>query len=131
MQPLWKASSAILNTLVEGLGEFESRKFDSAPGTYLPLSVEQIGPHRYSLAHYVEQNGDLCADPDMEFVLAHGRWYPAACQQWGHYSRVLETNGAGEITGHRPGTYRDLRSFARLFLTNIREQQGIKPRKAA
>lgn len=55
----------------------DHRKSKSAP--YMDLIVERVPHHdydagnekgiAYSLAHYFEQNGDLCKDPDMVVIL--------------------------------------------------------------
>ena len=126
LQPLSKKDSAILDLLTAGLTDFNARKYDNAPGTFMAASVEHIGPNRYSVAHYFEQNGDLVADPDLEFLSVDGKWYPAACQQGARYSVAVETDGAGTITGVRPRTYRSLRDLARLLLPNIKRQQGLR-----
>lgn len=34
---------------------------------YMKLYFEKLDHNRFALAHYFEQNGDLVADPDMEF----------------------------------------------------------------
>lgn len=102
------------------------RKLDNAPDTYMPLTVERIGPRTYSLAHYFEQNGDLVPDPDMVFYLTEtGEWLPVSCQfATGRVSTALEIDPyLGTITGIRPRTYNDLRRFATTFLRNIKEQQ--------
>lgn len=48
---------------------------------YMPVIVEKVGHlHGYgeiiSIAHYGQQNGDPMADPDMEFVIIGGDYYP-------------------------------------------------------
>ena len=129
MRPLSKEASRVLNHLVDGLDRVgDSRRFDNSNGTYLAACVEHIGPNRFSVAHYVEQGGDLLADPDIEFVRWEGIWFPAAITQApvGKYVRVLETDGDGKPTGLRPRGYQDLLSFASLLLRNIKEQQGLR-----
>ena len=39
----------------------------SAGESFMPLVIENNGGDRISITHYFEQNGDLCADPDMIF----------------------------------------------------------------
>lgn len=138
MKPLNQTHSRLLDHLTEGLrdpgaaGEDpSSRKFDNAPGAYMAVHVERIGAARYSVAHYFESNGDLVADPDMEFVKQDGKWYPAACQTQFGYTKALEVDAYHEgITGVYRRAYADLRSFANLLLKNIKAQQDIKlPRK--
>lgn len=125
MQPLSTKHAAIMDALTFGMGgENTHRKIDNHPGTYMAVVVEKIGPCRYSVAHYYEQNGDLVADPDVEFVRQNVGWYPVAITQWCGYRRVAETNEDGRIVSYNRRGYRDLRSFAGTFLTNIRAQQG-------
>ncbi|MCH9682854.1 MAG: hypothetical protein K0V04_15565 [Deltaproteobacteria bacterium] len=86
--------------------------------------VEKIGPRRYSIAHYFEQHGDLVPDPDLEFVRQDGEWFPAAATMAiGSYTRAVETDQDGKITGVRRRAYAGLRSFAGTLLTNIKAQQ--------
>lgn len=128
MRALSKASAAVLETLTEGLdSDTTHRKIDNTGSTYMPVSVDRLGADRFSVAHNFEQNGDLVSDPDMEFVCVDGAWYPATCQMaTGTYSVALEMNPDGTISGVRRRTYADLRSFATMWMRNIREQQGLK-----
>lgn len=125
MQPLSNKHAAILRLLTAGLsGDGPSRKIDNHPGTYMAVVVEKVGPCRYSVAHYYEQNGDLVPDPDVEIICQNGRWYPVAITQWCGYRRVAETDAEGWIVTVNRHAYRDLRRFAGTFLTNIKAQQG-------
>lgn len=134
MTPLNAATAKILDTLTQGLGnpyegEVSHKKLDNAKGTYMAVSVERLSPNRYSVSHYFEQNGDLVPDPDMEFFRApEGGWYPVSIQHaTGHYARALELDeGERKPVRWYPGVYQDLRSFATMFLRNVREQQGLK-----
>lgn len=102
MRPLNQARSRILETLTRGLNDEQNhRRIDNAPGSFMAVVVEKIGPARYSVAHYYKQNGDLVADPDLEFVVQDGR-----------------------IVTYKRKAYADLRSFAGTLLTNIKRQQG-------
>ena len=47
---------------------------------YMPLTIERHGA-QVIVTHYFSQNGDLIADPDMEFeVIAEHVWSPVAIQ---------------------------------------------------
>ena len=35
----------------------------------MPLTIEVIDEHRIAMSHYYELNGDMMADPDMEFII--------------------------------------------------------------
>ena len=124
MRPLSKKHARILKDLTSGLDESGCRRIDNAEGIFLAVVVERIGPNRFSIAHYYEQNGDLVPDPDFEFVTRNGEWFPAAVTHaWGS-RRCLKVDDNGRITGLYRLEYVDLREFARVLLTNIKKQQG-------
>ena len=131
-----KTDAASLNALVEGLAdptscdEPSSRTVDNSEGGFMALHVERIGTRMYSLAHYFRQNGDMMRDPDVVlFKDAHGRWFPATFQQDGGgvpvYTVALEFSDE-RITGVYRRRYRELRDFMRVWLRNLRVQQGIR-----
>ncbi len=126
MRALGKKHAAIMDTLTAGLDDDRRcrRKIDNRKGTYMPVVIEKVGPRRYSVAHYYEQNGDLVPDPDLEFVKNDGKWYPVAITQWCGYRSAAETDENGQIVAHSPQIYRDILEFARIMLVNIKEQQG-------
>lgn len=81
-----KASTDLMLALIDLLGEKDSIKIDNnKPGSgIMALCMEKrntiVHPTWpdcpamiYSLAHYYEQNGDLMADPLMEFIVVDGR----------------------------------------------------------
>ncbi len=127
--------AATLDALVEGLAdptasdESSSRKLGKDEGGMMPLSIERIGPRMYSLAHYYKQNGDMMRDPDVElFRDEHGRWFPVTFRQDGGmpvYTVALEVDAAGIVGVHRR-RYASQRDFMRLWLRNLRAQQGIR-----
>lgn len=124
MRPLGKRHAAILDTLTAGLtDEHPSRTIDNAPGAFMAAVIEKIGPARFSVAHYFKQNGDLVADPDVEFVRQDGAWFPVAITQIGSYTRPVETDHHGRIVAYQRRGYADLRSYAGLLLSNIKAQQ--------
>jgi hypothetical protein len=133
MRPLSKRHAAILDKLTTGLDdEHPHRKIDNAPGAFMAAVIEKIAPERFSVAHYFEQNGDLVADPDLEFVRQDGGWFPVAITQLTGYHRVAETSDDGRIVAYNRARYADLRSFAGLLLGNIKAQQrDLTPKPAA
>ena len=62
----FRALTAIAPEIVSG--ESSYIRF-SAGEAYMPLTVERLRGNRISVSHHYEQNGDLMADPDMEFVM--------------------------------------------------------------
>ena len=134
MRPLTKPHAAILDALTAGLSDdCCHKKLDNAPGSFLPAVIEKIGPERFSVTHYVKENGDLVPDPDMEFVRQDGGWYPVALtQMFGLFTLAATTDEHGRIVSCKRAAYDDLRRFAGTFLTNVKVQQGIEvatPRK--
>jgi hypothetical protein len=89
---------------------------------YMPLCIEKHGK-TVTVTHYYEQNGDLIADPDMEFVDLGGKdWMPVAIQHsTGHYLRVaaLGENGHWKFNLAKA---EDLMSFARMWARNLLDQ---------
>jgi len=128
---LSKPRAKFLDKITEGLthpahGDGSARKFNNAPDTFMPLSVERLGENHYSVGHYFEQNGDLVPDPDLEFVRdSSGRWsVVAATMATGHYTRVAEFDDNG-VTGFRPRALASVRPLANLLLDNAKRQQGL------
>ncbi len=125
MRVLSKTSAALLDAVTANLNIGQSRKIDNAPGTYMALHVDRVGPKTYSLAHYFQQNGDLVCDPDGVFVLTPNGWLPVALQLCtGHYTRALELGEDDQPTGVRPKALAELHEFAAMWLKNIASQQG-------
>ena len=101
---------------------------------FIDLVVEVIAPDQVSVAHYYEQNGDLCQDPKIVFFVSpvDGEWYPI---EWttpafmmfgkvqGGYERVVwfdEDNP--RKYKYKPRAQRDLAIFANKWAKNIRMQ---------
>ncbi len=125
MKPLSKRHAAIMDALAEGMTDGEShRRIDRAAGSFMAVVVEKIGPARWSVAHYYEQNGDLVPDPDLELVRQGGGWFPVAITQWCGYRCAARTDEDGRIVAYDRRAYADLRRFAGTLLTNIKRQQG-------
>ena len=92
---------------------------------YMPLVVESFcdGDNRrmVSVAHYFEQNGDLCQDPEIVFWVQNGYLFPVeetmACLG---YRRLVEWRD-GKLFLNRAGQA-DVASFANIWSTNLRQQ---------
>lgn len=112
MKVLDKEAEAIFRKLLEILGEEEEReylKIDNSNGVYMPLSIQKLDNNRVALAHYGKQNGDLMADPDMEFEIGEDYIKPLTYQN--DYMGYFTDN---------PDT-----EFANMWLRNIKEQQKL------
>ena len=130
MKPLNRTATILLDTLTAEIELDDGhRRIDRAPGSYMPLVVEQIGPRMYSLAHYGEQNGDLMRDPEMTFWKdPAGRWFP--CSYRNDYVGVDFEHvrfADGLPVRYSPRGYRDAARFAVTWLKNIRSQQNLTP----
>jgi hypothetical protein len=127
MRPLGQRHAAILDTLIAGLSDDRRhRKIDNAPGAFQPAVIEKIGPERFSVAHYFVERGDLVADPDLEFVRQDGAWFPVEVKQVLGYTLAAKTDEQGRIVSFDRRAYADLRTFAGVLLTNIKDQQGLQ-----
>ncbi len=133
-RPMSKSDAATLDVLVEGLAEptaseASSRTLGKDEDGVMALSVERVGPRKYSLAHYYKQNGDMMRDPDVVlFRDERGRWFPVSFRQDGGmpvYTVALEMDATG-IVGMYRRRYATVRDFVRLWLRNLRAQHGIK-----
>jgi len=100
---------------------------------YMPLSIEAIGASAagnrlISICHYGEQNGDLMRDPDMVFELyIHGdisAAEPLSFQNdyMGLLQEVYRYDESGQKTHVDTRLKADLKSFARTWFRNLREQ---------
>ncbi len=90
IRPLSKLALAVFRVLTEGIaGVCDHRKIDNTNGSFMPAVVEGIdttpeGHLIVSIAHYYEQCGDLMADPEVTFVVAHEDYvYPISYKQAG------------------------------------------------
>ena len=72
-----------------------------------------------SVAHYFEQNGDLVADPDVEFH--YPSWVPTAITQafFGYRSKFIERDGQTLVDTRFD---REVSSFLTLWARNIKMQ---------
>ena len=100
---------------------------------YMDLVIENLqtvdgdGFPIYSISHYGIQNGDLMADPDMEFSINHneGRIIPRTFKNdyVGLYQEVFTVQDGRRV--YSPGLLRELDQFMWQWLKNI-EDQGFK-----
>src|SRR4051794_39035245 len=87
MMKLPPKAARILDKLTDGLTKVgDHAKIDNAPGAYMAACIEIIDrTHQgwliVSVAHYFEQNGDLCCDPDVTIMRAKDGDYAMTFQQ--------------------------------------------------
>ena len=105
---------------------------------YMPLSIEAIGTSAdgnrlISLCHYGEQNGDLMRDPEMVFELfTHGEASAAEPLSFqndymGLFQEVYRYDDAGKKTHVKTRLKAELKSFARTWFKNLKEQGFVSP----
>jgi hypothetical protein len=105
---------------------------------YMPLSIEDIGragegQRLVSLCHYGKQNGDLMRDPDVVFMFheMNGLTFAEPVSFRNDYMGVLqevyEYSDTGVRRGVRPKLKRELKSFARTWFENLRQQGFFGP----
>lgn len=112
-----------------GLEDLKTRYIKILNAPYMPLVIEYVGEGPRSLpmvsvAHYFEQQGDLMRDPEIVFeVTPGGAWEPVSIQQdpVGSYQEAVFRDKDGRLMA-RPGLIRELKSFARMWDRNIKEQ---------
>lgn len=105
-------------------GDLEYMRF-GAGECFDKLTIEKIGSNRIAMSHTFIQNGDVMADPDMEFEVNHEektlnarsfqndlmQYYTCVTGEDGHINRALEN---------------ELNDFTKTWLKNIKGQ-GYKP----
>jgi hypothetical protein len=131
MMKLPTKATKILDKLTEGLTKVgDSRKIDNSNGAFMAACIDIIDrTHQgwliVSVAHYFEQNGDLCCDPDVTILRAKDGDYAMTFQQAipPVYQQPLRIEG-GTIRVNEKAQ-RDLTLFVQELLTNINEQQDL------
>ena len=91
---------------------------------YMPLVIENTGGC-VSVAHYYEQNGDLCCDPDVVFFIGYDKWVPVEIQYPLMYQRVADItykNGKWEIFQFKSKSMNKIGDFAEQWAQNIHDQ---------
>lgn len=86
---------------------------------FMSVHVDRLHQHLYAIAHYFEQNGDMCCDPDMTFYAPKEGVYVVSFQQaippvWTHIDTCT------------PQQIADMRDFANQWMRNIQEQQELE-----
>jgi hypothetical protein len=111
----WLLESHHILEVFQNQNEFHVR-FDM-PG-FDRLVIERYDTF-VSVAHYFEQNGDLIADPEVEFQ--YPSWFPTAITQviGGRREKCIERNGQKFVVKN---FHNEVTSFLVLWGNNIRAQ---------
>lgn len=134
MKTMNKTATKTLLALIDGLVPGQARKLDNAPGAFMPVSVDVLaenGPTKLvAVAHRREQNGDLVADPDVEFLVVqmNGEAFvsPTAIDHGFRYDRAATLGADLRVTEYRPRSQADLTSFCNTWMRNIKAQQEVR-----
>ena len=89
------------------------------------VAVEIIGRHGegqiVSIAHYFEQSGDLCCDPDCTFLATKDGVYPLTFQQSGLYQVAVRFEEG--VVHCNESLQKEITEFCNDWMGNIAEQQ--------
>ena len=93
---------------------------------FMSVVIEKVGRlpgygEVISIAHYGEQSGDLMADPEMEFTIIGGDYYPISFRN----DYLCKHNSIFEDDGINLPLQHDLTTFANKWMRNIAEQQNL------
>ena len=105
------------------LTEGSHAKINNNPA-YMPVVIEKVGRlpgygEIISIAHYGEQSGDLMADPEMEFTIIGGDYYPISFRN----DYLCKHNSIFEDDG--------IKSAPAARLNHLRQSMDAKYRRAA
>lgn len=126
IMPLNPQATEIFNSIMTLLGNKSAIKIDNSL-SYMPLNVDRLSGKRVAFAHNSIQDGDVMADPDMEFFIDEsGNIFPCTFQNSyiGLYHVAIECEG-GKPARIRPRLYESILSFANTWLINIKDQQRL------
>jgi hypothetical protein len=135
MKAVSKEAKRVLDILTKDLGADNHYRKVNTSEAFTPVSVDWLGESElgtfFAVAHNSVQNGDLMADPDMEFLKSKvdGNYYPIRYQNDylpGFLGRTVAIIiKGGKITGHYPKAVRDLCAFTTKWMRNIKNQQDL------
>lgn len=108
-------------------------KIDNGGKSFMPVSVERLFQiptfdEHFAISHTYEQNGDLMRDPEMEFVVKDGKYFPVTFRQdnLGIMQEVLVYRDSdGTPVRYNQTLQRDLVEFGNMWMININEQQHL------
>lgn len=134
MRAINKKAQKIMDTLVVGLDINNThRKIDNngADSGIMAVSINYLchlaAGDIISVAHYYKQNGDLLADPDINFLRAGGKYYPLTWRMdgIGVFREYVQFGEDGLIKSFEPRGQRETAEFAGGWMQNIKIQQHL------
>ena len=138
---LGRNAAKLFEHLVKQLPEGETHlKIDNTEETFMPVIIEHLATFEkctmgenyrvFSVAHYYEQNGDLMADPLMEFLYKpEGMIYPAVYPIYYQMDGIFQTTQQSINVGDPLKFTFDKKrqsehvAFANKWMRNIHMQQ--------
>ena len=137
MQPNLRAvkDSQLMDYLTAGLSwDGNSRKIDNSEvfmPLYIGVAYDCFAGRVFYLVHYGEQNGDLMADPEMNFLKVNQTKVYLPIMYRDDYFGVMNEAAwieDGKMYARIAEQY-DMAEFADIWLKNILEQQGLEDLK--
>ncbi len=139
MKYLNKTAEAIFRKIIAMANGESYLKLDA--GGFMAAIFEKLNSYTdgklkgdvWSVAHYFEQNGDLCSDPEMTFLVGDAMILPMSFTMNG---TVLERNEQsvtieGDRVKYKPRMQKDHTAFANQWMVNIKNQQLTSIKKQA
>lgn len=136
MKKLNQKAEAIFRALIAQANEEGNAKIDNSKGIYMAVCIQKTGTVSkdyltgtvWAITHYFEQEGDLCADPEMTFLETKTAIYPLSFEMQGSILARYEVSV--DIFKDQPTYKARLQKghadFANQWMLNIKQQQGIK-----
>jgi len=131
MYAINKSARKILETLIAGLkhpGDY--RKIDNSKSfmvVHINFLTKVIEGNIYSISHTYIQEGDVMFDPEVCYIKIKDDYYPISyCQHNLGIDQECVIFENGKIMDIKPRLQKDIVSFSATWLSNIKEQQGIK-----
>jgi len=131
MKAVQKKWAGVFSTAAAGLDVGEHRRLIDPAGSFMDLSVERLGHNLFSFSHYGLQNGDLMADPDMEFFrpepgTSPNVWLPITYRNdyMRKFDRAVVDWQNGEPLRYHRRLQASLAKFANTWAENIQFQQS-------
>lgn len=132
MKSLNQRAEKVFRKLIEKADNGHAKIDTGGPGI-MPVAVECIGKSEnthfsgkiWSIAHYFEQMGDLCADPEMTFLETERGIYPLSFEMQGsilaRFEQSVNLNKPNPT--YIPPLQKEHASFANQWMINIKHQQ--------
>lgn len=141
MKHLSKNATKIIRKIYDSMNDpkyFQTRgsyaRIDNSDGNYMPVSVEKLFhiptfDDHFVISHAYELNGDLMRDPEMEFAVKDGEFFPITFRQ-DDCSILQEVliyrDSDGKPIRYNPRLQKDLVEFAEMWMQNINIQQKLE-----